>query len=966
MRQPTWNRHEVSLLIDAYIQIHDNGRPKLQVLSELSEALRRMATNKGLEIDDAYRNMNGMTWQYGFIEKAFEKSVYGGHMPSKLFIEMVHLYKDEPQKFESLLREAQSMCKSDSDSFLEKSEDRKAVSCELNKEKDFESWLNEQTNLKASASTVIAVLRECSEYSIKHGIIKKDFWSIDDAKVYLLATKKLLFSKFFRITNRKLAKIFDKTYRYYADFLQSAVTAKQNISEPTLQEKVRATPPVSESAVSVPNESMLLEQFTVWLTSVEQVSERTSMGYTSNLRSLKNYCEKNGLQNNFLRLTGDDLSAFVEELFLNENFAEYNAQQHNRFSAALKKFVKFISGENDVNHSRTQTIPEKISIGEVATVSFLKAQTYAGTKPCFLSLLGEEIAGVRSWTDVYCKMAEVLSNHYPEVVDSICRDFHDGKCAAILAYKEDADKFARPVSAGERYVVEANRSAENIIRNIKWLLDRCRVNCTDVVIQYVTRSATVPAPGKEETTKHDAWKPAYSEQLELLISEYYQYGFRIGSPIELIRLRKYAEARNIALPESDEELNREIEAVGMNIEGKVYVLQAEVQEALCQKTREVFESGAGVVFLEVLYEKENEFFEEHHVTSAEMLKEILRRNAPTYYYGQNIVTPGKKQTEVEAILSEITRICGNGNIITVDALIEDMVYVPAEKIVWTLSYSDNMIRIAEGKYFRLEDFIISDEDTQAILKYVEDTCDSYGFVALADIPLGNLAEENYELTESGLQKAVYASVLKNGFRLNGKILTRNTVKLDLQSVLRDFCRDRAECTAQDVMEKMEELGNAPTKRIALQVLFDTMVRVDRDRFVADNQIDFDIAAIDSLLREYIGARFATIQSIPTFALFPMCGSPWNHSLLESYCYRFSKEYQLSVKEMNSKNAGFIASTTLSMSYQDMLCESAAMADIDLTPEALGAYFFDNGFTANRRYAMLPEIIEKAKKLREEG
>lgn len=69
---------------------------------------------------------------------------------------------------------------------------------------------------------------------------------------------------------------------------------------------------------------------------------------------------------------------------------------------------------------------------------------------------------------------------------------------------------------------------------------------------------------------------------------------------------------------------------------------------------------------------------------------------------------------------------------------------------------------------------------------------------------------------------------------------------------------------------------------------------------------------------------------------------------------------------NDKNAGIIGSRTLGLSYDEMLVEAAAKSNVPLTVESIGQYFFETGLTAKRKYASLPEIIEKARDLREEG
>lgn len=94
------------MLIDTYLKVTEKGIEKLPALIELSRRLRSIATNTGAEIDDTYRNLNGMQWQYAFIERAFQEKGIGSHMPPKLFLEMVRTYKTQPDVFNTVLLEA--------------------------------------------------------------------------------------------------------------------------------------------------------------------------------------------------------------------------------------------------------------------------------------------------------------------------------------------------------------------------------------------------------------------------------------------------------------------------------------------------------------------------------------------------------------------------------------------------------------------------------------------------------------------------------------------------------------------------------------------------------------------------------------------------------------------------------------------------------------------------------------------
>ena len=84
----------------------------------------------------------------------------------------------------------------------------------------------------------------------------------------------------------------------------------------------------------------------------------------------------------------------------------------------------------------------------------------------------------------------------------------------------------------------------------------------------------------------------------------------------------------------------------------------------------------------------------------------------------------------------------------------------------------------------IDRFHITAEEKEAIYGYVNAACAENGFASLSDVPLGDIIEENYELSITTIWNAVYKAVLMKHFWLNGKILTRDKPELDAVSLLK--------------------------------------------------------------------------------------------------------------------------------------------------------------------------------------
>jgi hypothetical protein len=70
--------------------------------------------------------------------------------------------------------------------------------------------------------------------------------------------------------------------------------------------------------------------------------------------------------------------------------------------------------------------------------------------------------------------------------------------------------------------------------------------------------------------------------------------------------------------------------------------------------------------------------------------------------------------------------------------------------------------------------------------------------------------------------------------------------------------------------------------------YGVMVRTDKDSYVAEQFVHFDVAAIDDAIDLFLTGEYLPLRQVITFAALPHCRQPWNLFLLESCCRRFSE------------------------------------------------------------------------------
>ena len=88
-----WDEYEVALLIDACNRIRDNKIDKAECVHKLSNLLRQRAKANGINIDEVFRNENGIALQMTKMEYLLTDGKKGLPGASKLYIEMAKMSK---------------------------------------------------------------------------------------------------------------------------------------------------------------------------------------------------------------------------------------------------------------------------------------------------------------------------------------------------------------------------------------------------------------------------------------------------------------------------------------------------------------------------------------------------------------------------------------------------------------------------------------------------------------------------------------------------------------------------------------------------------------------------------------------------------------------------------------------------------------------------------------------------------
>ena len=103
-----WDKYETAILIEGFWKLENREDSRRNIVSDLSKKLRNMALNKGMNIDEFYRNENGINIQLSNVALSFFPERSTMHRTA-IFDEIAEVYKNNYQEFLEILEEAYNL-----------------------------------------------------------------------------------------------------------------------------------------------------------------------------------------------------------------------------------------------------------------------------------------------------------------------------------------------------------------------------------------------------------------------------------------------------------------------------------------------------------------------------------------------------------------------------------------------------------------------------------------------------------------------------------------------------------------------------------------------------------------------------------------------------------------------------------------------------------------------------------------
>lgn len=461
--------------------------------------------------------------------------------------------------------------------------------------------------------------------------------------------------------------------------------------------------------------------------------------------------------------------------------------------------------------------------------------------------------------------------------------------------------------------------------------------------------------------------PYQNKPYEAVLESNFKKGFRLESPLEVRKFRRYYSAiHNTDLIDSDETITDIIKRLCIIYDGKAFLpavmLSEELKKKLLCYIDESFANGKTAIYYQAIYTEFAEEFLDYHIYDAEMLKAYLAYVADNRFF-INKSSISKQANVTLDPLSEI-RSClqGYGRPVEYEELFAALPHLPQNKVKLILASNGEFINNGRGAYFHESAVVLSEEDLDNIADIIAYTIEEREFMGGNELYDAIKAKYPY-IIESNQVYSVYGfrDALKyklgDRFSFKGNIISRAGQEISMADVFANYAKQHDRFTLTELQSMAAELATV----VYIDSVYENSLRISREQFVSKSHAQFSIAETDAAIDLICTGNYIAIQDVTNFGAFPYAGYPWSNYLLEHYVAEYSRKYMLLHSNYNSTEcAGAIVKRSAGIqTFDDFIVEFLASNDVELKKAPALQFLSDNGYLARRRYGNIESLLIRA-------
>jgi len=336
-----WDIDEAVLLLELYgkLKVADKGTREHLILN-FSNLLIKRAIDMGIEVDNKFRNVNGIKMQLQNFTYVITDGKTGLLSASNLFKTVYNIYTNDRVRYNKMLLKAHDSINDNSN-------------CVKAQRYNFVQWLS----TKNSSSEKVKNICE-SIYIVDSLDICPPIFSVNNKKEISNIVNTIKNNNKFRTKNIIRSNGLLSAINRYVAFLTDNTSFKNNNVITSNSDKSPQIPKLNKPINDQSNDlyafedkqEINLNEFYHWLVELKHLSSTYAKQYVSYIKTSNQF---NITDDSLWKIKNKEkMKKCIQALYNNDDFLEINKCQHNRFSKALNYFYKFTC-YNNVDYIQT-------------------------------------------------------------------------------------------------------------------------------------------------------------------------------------------------------------------------------------------------------------------------------------------------------------------------------------------------------------------------------------------------------------------------------------------------------------------------------------------------------------------------------------------------------------------------------------------------------------------------------------
>lgn len=976
--QVAFSKYEAALLLEAYLKVLSRKSSRIDSAKECSQMLRLMAFNSGVEIDDAYRNIKGISSQMERMESAYQGMTIT-KPATQLFLEMVDIFRNDRKGYQKLLEEAKNM-----------------ASTKLNNENvSFKSWLSAKVSSE-QLSDLCKALVEIEKRAKKLELVKDSLYDALEPSIIKNIMEKIEQSQVWKFIHyRQLPHIYS-ALNYLLEYADNKISKAGSAFDKS-QTEYDSGHDISQDSPfeSLPNQ----------LNNVLNVKEDkdidapTLEGTVINAKIFDSQnvdgCQKLDLENpQIVKFSKPVLVVYSgaeivsSETSWSEAYVNILSILYAKYEDSFPVGMSFV-GANRVDLCKDTDHVVMVRPREIAPNVFIETNLSAK----------DIVKRIKSILN-FCHVSYTeLSIFYKSLIDHEQKDGEETSVEAPKYYREDKEAFYRwlkeyqhMADATCRSYVSAIRRAEQFAEEHGFVSKRLYTPNVDEANATANELFVNKDFVQYNKEKHNRFKAAianllvfYGRQWEpgqvtispvdhelsvdtssykTILIDHFPKGFRLESALDMKRFKRYYEeftGTELVLEQS--KIESIIRNCGIVYEGRLYMpqtmLSEDMKDQLIAFIERCFDDGRSAVFYEAIFHEFSEKLLDHCVYNSNMLKAYLSYCVGDKYYMGRSYLSKEIRADVDPVEEVRQCLMQHNTPVQVDEICSSLSHIEKERVRSILGANSEFVRNSKGEYFHASALDLTEEEIENIIDIIELTIKDHRFISGNE--LYEVLKNKYPYTferNTAFSIIGWRDALKyrigDKFSFVGNIISKAGAPMSMSDVFTEYGKWRSSFTLDELEQFAESLGTV----IYFDALYTYASRISDKRFVTKNDVNFSVDETDRAIERVFTGDYIPINSVTEFALFPDASFPWNEYLLEQYVAFFSKKFRLLHGNFNKNSTvgAIVRKNSKFDTFDDLVIEILANSNIALQKKEGLDYLAAKGYIARRSYTNIDALI----------